>query len=222
VVPWGGVDCGGHCPRLSKSGTVRDTTGVISIATGPPTEQMGGEGRLWEDSGTPSQNHGKTMAEPGTEGSLNQNPRKPMIEQTREECTSKHPYPGCRVENRTIWDHTTQAHPHSAFGRETSSVPDASRLRLRVLQRQVLCSLHAHLQSYPWPCSPADDLLETTATCAVMRQSTPLQVYFFSYILPYSCTGKPKFSYWGSCPRRVENQQSCSPIGHFVRRTDWI
>jgi hypothetical protein len=54
-------------------------------------------------SGTPSQNPRKTMgskslwkpmAEPGTEGSPNQNHRKPMAEQSREEESEKYPYPG--------------------------------------------------------------------------------------------------------------------------------
>jgi hypothetical protein len=42
----------------------------------------------------------------------------------------------------------------------------------------------------------------------------PPQVYFLSYILQYSCTGKPKVSYWGSCPWQIIGLQEdvkCSP-----------
>jgi hypothetical protein len=42
------------------------------------------------------------------------------------------------------------------------------------------------------------------ATCAATMQSTPLQVYFFSYILPYSSLASPNFLIEDrSCPWRI-------------------
>ena len=45
------------------------------------------------------------------------------------------------------------------------------------------------------PSYRTDDLLETNCDLCSHEAVNPLQVYFCSYILPYFCTGKPKFSY---------------------------
>jgi hypothetical protein len=98
-------------------------------------------------SGTPSQNPWKIMgskslwepmAQPGTERSPNQNHRKPMAEQSREE-ESEINAPQNILTQDAAWrtgksEHATQAHPHPTFGREISSVQDAPPLWMRVLQ----------------------------------------------------------------------------------------
>jgi hypothetical protein len=78
---------------------------------------------------------------------------------------------------------------HLAFGWEISSVPDASRLWMRVLQHWVLCSLHPRLQSFSWPYSPVDgwparDQLRPVAPHGSQPPSRYISLVIF-YLTPY-------------------------------------
>jgi hypothetical protein len=104
---------------------------------------MGGEGRLWEDERNsqpePLEDNKKQESEPGTEGSPNQNHRKPIAEQSREEESEIHAPRNIPTQDarwRTGKFETTLRRPTTiqlSGGRYP--VPDASRLWMRVLQR---------------------------------------------------------------------------------------
>jgi hypothetical protein len=119
------------------------------------------------------------------------------------------------VENRKIWDHTTKAHPHPVLGpRCLSSLYEGSSALSALLTPSpptVFLDPAAQL---------TDVLLETMDDLCRCEAVNPLQMYFFSYILYYSCTGKPQFSYWGSYPWRIaglkENVKCSQDNGSFL------
>ena len=127
----------------------------------------------------------------------------------------KYPYPGCRIENRKVWDHLRSLAPIQLSGGRYS------RFQMPLFSEWGFSSVEyfAHsIPAYRVFLDPAakltDGLLETKCDLCRHEAVNSLQVYFFSCILPYFCTGKPKFSDWVSCPWRIvglHEDVKCSP-----------